>query len=78
MTTDIGIPEALKMLSHLYERLEAIRIDLGKFVSYEDEGNKWENSESLLGTLHQSLGRTSDTVSSIRCKVDTLLEDEPK
>ena len=78
MTSDIGIPEALKRLNRLYERLETIRVDLGKFVSYEDECGKWENSESLLGTLHQTIGRLGDTVSSIRYKVDTLLEDEPK
>ena len=76
MTSDIGIPEALKKMDRLYERLETIRVDLGKFVSYEDECKQITESTSMLGQLHMTIHMLGDTVSSIRHKVNTLLEDE--
>ena len=76
--TEWGIPEATVHLDRAYERLEQIRKDLGRFVSYEDECRQDFEGESLLMNLKRVICKIEDTTDNIRRKVDTLLEDEPK
>ena len=76
--TEWGILEAVSHLDRLYERLEVIRKDLGRFVSYEDECRADNEGESILSGLTRVIQKMEDTTNSIRTKVDTLLEEEPK
>lgn len=76
--TEFGIPEAIAHLDRVYERLEQIRKDLGRFVSYEDEGRQDFEGESLLTNMTRVISKIEDTTDSIRNKVNSLLEEKVK
>lgn len=75
---DWGVPTAIAHLNELYIKLETVRGNLGKFVSYDDEARDLSETSSLLGDLHFIIVKLEDTADSIRIKVDSLLEEEPK
>lgn len=76
--TEFGIPEAITHLDRVYERLEQIRKDLGRFVSYDDECRQDFEGESLLMNLTRVISKIEDTTDNIRNKVNSFLEEEEK
>ena len=76
MKEEWGIPEAITHLDAVYEKLETIRQDLGKFVSYEDEGRSPIEGDCILRQLTRVIQSIEDTTDSISHKVNHLLEKE--
>jgi len=78
MSTEWSVPIAIAQLKRLHDRLEKIRVDLANLTSEEDECGQYVQPESLLGDLTTTIRQIGDSVSSIRYRVDSLLEEEPK
>ena len=79
MSNEMGIPTAINHLECVLERLDAVRLDLGQFISESDEARDTSKiPTTILGNLTKVIVQLEDETSSIRYKVDQLMEDEPK
>lgn len=77
-STEWSVPTAIAQLKRLQVRLEDIRKDLATFTSEEDECGTYQQPESLMGELTFTVRQMQDSVSSIRYRIDNLIEEEPK
>ena len=76
--TEWSIPTTIAQLKRLHVRLEDIRKNLAKFFSEEEECGTYQQPGSLMGELTFTVRQIQDSVSSIRYRVDNLIEEEPK
>ena len=76
--TEWGIPEAIAHLDRVYARLEDIRKDIGRFFSEDDECRQDFEGDTLSANLTRVICKIEDTTSSIRYKLNRLLEEGAK
>lgn len=70
-----GVPGAIYHLGQIYKRLEKVRRELGKFVSYEDEARDIPEAISILTELESTTKKIEDTVTCIEVKIRSLLKE---